>query len=95
MITGKQRSFLKSLAHGMEPSVIIGKTGITDNLIQQIHEVLEKREIVKIKILNNNNDDRETLIQEILQRLQCEFIQSIGNILVIYRESEKKIITLP
>lgn len=79
----------------MEPSVIIGKTGITDNLIQQIHEVLEKREIVKIKILNNNNDDRETLIQEILQRLQCEFIQSIGNILVIYRESEKKIITLP
>lgn len=49
---------------------------------------------MKIKILNNNLDDRDILIDEILTKLDCEFVRYMGNILTIYRESENKVIDL-
>ena len=49
MITGKQRSYLKSLAHDIDPTVYIGKAGVTDNVIKEIDMCLEARELVKVK----------------------------------------------
>ena len=94
-MTGKQRRYLKSLAHSMEPAINIGKYGVTDNFIQQIQDLLEKRELVKIKILNNNMDDQDTIVAEILERTGCEFVQAIGFTWVIYKESKKPTIILP
>lgn len=95
MINSKQRKHLKSLANTMDPKVIIGKNGITENLLTQIDDTLEANELVKIKILNNNLDDHNDLIQEILKELNAEFVSHMGNKFVIYRQSEDKIITLP
>ncbi|WP_297378507.1 ribosome assembly RNA-binding protein YhbY [uncultured Helcococcus sp.] len=95
MINSKQRKHLKSLANTMDPKVIIGKNGITENLLTQIDDTLEANELVKIKILNNNLDDHNDLIQEILKELSAEFVSHMGNKFVIYRQSEDKIITLP
>ena len=50
MITGKQRSYLKSLAHDIDPTVYIGKAGVTDNVIKEIDMCLEARELVKVKL---------------------------------------------
>ena len=44
MITSKQRSFLKGLAHDIEPTVYIGKAGLTENVIKEIDMCLEARE---------------------------------------------------
>ena len=79
----------------MDPKVIIGKNGITENLLTQIDDTLEANELVKIKILNNNLDDHNDLIQDILKELNAEFVSHMGNKFVIYRQSEDKIITLP
>ena len=95
MINSKQRKHLKSLANTMDPKVIIGKNGITENLLTQIDDTLEANELVKIKILNNNLDDHNDLIQEILKELNAEFVSHLGNKFVIYRQSEDKLITLP
>lgn len=95
MINSKQRKHLKSLANTMDSKVIIGKNGITENLLTQIDDTLEANELVKIKILNNNLDDHNDLIQEILKELNAEFVSHLGNKFVIYRQSEDKIITLP
>ncbi|WP_103981950.1 ribosome assembly RNA-binding protein YhbY [Helcococcus massiliensis] len=95
MINSKQRKHLKSLANTMDPKVIIGKNGITENLLTQIDDTLEANELVKIKILNNNLDDHNDLIQDILKELNAEFVSHMGNKFVIYRQSEDKIITLP
>ena len=87
MITPKQRAKLKKISHGYKPLVNIGKGGISEN-------TLNKREVMKIKILNNNLDDRDMLIDEILTKLDCEFVRYMGNILTVYRESENKVIDL-
>lgn len=93
MLTGKQRAKLKKLAHNENPIINIGKNSVTDELIGAIDEALEKRELVKIKILNNNLDDPDYIIEELLEKLNAEFVSYIGNIITIYRQSkEKKII---
>lgn len=93
MLTGKQRAHLKQLAHNEKPIFNIGKNSVTDELIQALDESLEKKELIKIKILNNNLDDDDYIIETILESLNAEFVSHIGNIFTIYRKSkDEKII---
>lgn len=96
MLTGKQRSHLKGLAHKIEPIFQIGKNGLSDNFIKQVEEALESRELIKIKILQNSILDPTEVANEIAEKLDAEFVQSIGSKFVIYKESrENKKIHLP
>lgn len=94
MLTGKQRAKLKKLAHKEQSIINIGKNSVTDELVNAIDEALEKRELIKIKILNNNLDDPDYIIKTILEKLNAEFVSYIGNIVTIYRQSEEKKIVL-
>ncbi len=85
---GKDRRALKKEAHGIEPKLLIGKAGVSDNTIMQIEQVLEKDELMKIRVQKNNEEDRHEMIDKILERTGAEFIQSIGNVIVIYKEKE-------
>ena len=80
MITPKQRAKLKKISHGYKPLVNIGKGGISENTLKQIDDTLNKREVMKIKILNNNLDDRDMLIDEILTKLDCEYSNNLQRI---------------
>ena len=96
MLSGKQRRYLKSMANRMTPTFQIGKNGVTDNFLNQVDEYLEVKEIIKIKILNNSFLDTKETANEIANKLNAEFVQSIGNKFVIYRESEdNKTIKIP
>lgn len=95
MLTGKQRSYLKSLANGIDPIMQIGKGGVTDNVRKQIDEALEARELIKVKLLNNSMLETKQTANEVAQSVGAEFVQSIGNKFVIYRESKEKVITIP
>ncbi len=95
MLTGKQRSYLKSLANSIEPLMQIGKGGITENVLKQIDDALTARELIKIKILSNSMLEAKDAANEIAESLRAEYVQSIGNKFVLYRESKEKIINLP
>lgn len=96
MLTGKQRSYLKGIANSMEPIFQVGKNGITENFIKQIDDALEKRELIKVKVLNNSLLDATSVASEIAEKTNSELVQSIGNKFVLYRESKKnKKIILP
>lgn len=96
MLTGKQRSYLKGIANNIDPIFQIGKNGITENFVKQVDEALEAREIIKMNILNNSLLDAKEVIRELTEKTNSEFVQSIGNKVVLYRESkENKKIILP
>lgn len=95
MLNSRQRKYLKSLANTANPKIIIGKNGITDNLIIQIDDTLEASELVKLKILNNNLDDHDELIKEILERTNSDFVSHVGSKFTIFRQSKNNIIQLP
>lgn len=90
MITSKQRSYLRSIAHDMQPIFQIGKGGIEESMLKQIDEALEARELIKIKVLNNSGLEAREASDIICEDLNCEGIQAIGSKMVLYRRSVKK-----
>lgn len=96
MITGKQRSYLKSLAHDIDPTVYIGKAGVTDNVIKEIDMCLEARELVKVKLQDGCVMEPKDVANDMAAKLGAEFVQAIGRRFTLYRQSkENKKIELP
>lgn len=96
MLTGKQKRFLRSKANTLRPIFQVGKAGVNENMIEQINEALEKRELIKISILQNCLEDKDTIANEIAAGTNGEIAQIIGNNIVVYKESiDHKTIILP
>lgn len=96
MITTKQRAFLRGMANRLDPVFQIGKNGIEDNFLKQVVDILEKRELIKIKVLENSGMTAREASDIICEEIGCEAVQSIGSKLVIYKQSKKKpVIELP
>ena len=90
MITTKQRALLKGLAMNMSPSMQIGKDGIKDESLKQIEEMLEAKELAKIKVLNSCENSAREVADIVQQKIGCDVVQVIGNTLVLYCYSNKK-----
>lgn len=86
-MTGKQRSYLKSIGHNLRPLSQVGKDGITDNYIGDLNQLLEDHELVKISFLESFAASIDEAAQEILSRSDAEFVQLIGRKFLIYRQS--------
>lgn len=96
MLTGKQKRFLRSLAHQLDPVFQVGKNGVGEEMIGQINGCLEARELIKVSILQNCGDDKQSVAAKIAEGTDAEIVQIIGNIIVLYKESkENKQIVLP
>lgn len=96
MLTGKQKRFLRSEAHHLAPIFQVGKSGVNEQMIKQIQEALEVRELVKISILQNCEEDKHEVAEELAKQTGAELVQLIGLTVVLYKESvNKKKILLP
>lgn len=96
MLTGKQKRFLRSEAHHLDPIFQVGKGGINEHMIKSISEALEVRELLKISILTNNDDDKHAVAEELAEGTGAELVQLIGKTVILYKESrENKQIKLP
>ncbi len=90
MITSKQRAYLRKTAQGLDPIFQIGKDGVSETLITEIGKALEKREILKVHILETAMLDARTVCDMIAHRLGAEPVQAIGNKFVLYREASEE-----
>jgi len=96
VLTGKQKRFLRALAHPLNPIFQVGKGGINEHLIRHVSEALEARELIKVSVLNNQEGDPKEIGAEIAERAGVELVQVIGKTIVLYRESkDHKKIELP
>jgi RNA-binding protein len=96
MLTGKQKRYLRSLAHHLDPIFQIGKGGVNDHLIRHIEEAIEVRELMKVSILNNCLEDREKIAAELADKSGADVVQTIGKTIILYKPSKNnKQIVLP
>ena len=87
MLTSKQRSKLRSIASNLEPITQVGKLGVNDSFIDGLDKAIEKRELVKITVLENSGLDVKEVGFEIAEKLGAEFVCATGRKLVFYRRS--------
>ena len=95
-LTGKQRSYLRALAHPLKPVVQIGHGGLTDAVLSAIDGALTTHELIKIKVSGDDEASAADLAPEIEQRTRSSVAQVIGKTLVVYRGRKKDpVIVLP
>ncbi|WP_077299380.1 ribosome assembly RNA-binding protein YhbY [Virgibacillus pantothenticus] len=96
MLTGKQKRFLRAKANQLKPIFQVGKIGVNENMIEQIADALEKRELLKVSILQNCLEDKTVVAEQLAEGTGAEVVQIIGNNIVLYKESkDNKHIVLP
>ena len=84
-LTIAQKRELKARAHPINPVVIIGKTGLTTNVIKELNCALLSHELIKVKAQVDDRTIRNALFEETCQQLGDAPVQHIGKIFVIYR----------
>ena len=88
MLTSKERSNLRSLAQKIEPVTQVGKFGVNESFIEGLDKALEKRELVKVTVLENSGLVPKDAGFEIAEKLGAEFVCATGRKLVFYRKSK-------
>ena len=89
-LSAAERRTLRARAHALNPVVMIGNAGLTTTVLNEIHRNLASHEVIKIRTLSQENEERERLLTEICTALHAAPVQHIGKILVVYRPAPEK-----
>lgn len=89
-LTKPQITHLRSLAHHLDPVIIIGQNGVSESLLKELNKALDFHELVKVKIAAGEREDRAGIIDELIQQTTSEKVQSIGKTVTLFRRNPKK-----
>ena len=88
-LTGKQKSYLRSLAHKLKPVVQIGHHGVTEGVLAAVEVALERHELIKVKVASEAEVDAAEIAPQLEKGTKSQLAQLIGHTLVLYRRREK------
>jgi len=98
-LKGFQKKYLRGLAHGLKPVVLVGQSGVTEQVLRELDEALSRQELVKIRFLSvKDRQEKSLCIRQIEERSGGEAAGVIGHTAILYRrhrDPEKRKIRLP
>ncbi|WP_394261891.1 YhbY family RNA-binding protein [Moraxella boevrei] len=86
-INNAEIKFLKGIGHRLNPVVMVGGHGVTDNVIEEINRALDDHELIKVKIPAGSKDERDAVNQAISEATGSTIITSIGRIVLLLRHN--------
>jgi RNA-binding protein len=89
MLTSADRKALKARAHKLEPAVLIGTKGLTDEVVNEVDQALKAHELIKVRAPGLERDEREVAFKALCERTGAEAVQEIGKVCVIYRKRDE------
>lgn len=87
-LTGKHKSFLRSLAHPLKPVVQIGHQGLTEGVVSALEVALDRHELIKVKVSGESDQDAAELAPAVEKSTRAQVAQIIGRTLVLYRRRD-------
>ena len=88
-LEGRQIRQLRSLAHHLNPVIIVGKSDVNDGTVEQANEALEAHELIKCSVLDTSSLSAREAANELAERCHAEVVQVIGRTFSIYRETSR------
>jgi putative YhbY family RNA-binding protein len=84
-ITSEERRALRARAHALNPVVMISQNGLSEAVLREIASSLDSHELIKIRVFNDNREERDTYLKTICDELGAAAVQHIGKLLVVWR----------
>tara|TARA_A100000171_G_scaffold52891_2_gene74035 strand:- start:536 stop:928 length:393 start_codon:yes stop_codon:yes gene_type:complete len=85
----QQLKKLRTIAHQLRPILTIAGDGVTENIIKELNQALERHELIKIKIQLGDRELRQQVADELCLQSSAECVQRIGNVAVLYRAAKE------
>lgn len=89
-MNSKQISYLRGLAHSLNPVVMIGNNGLAESVLKEIDVNLNAHELIKIKVMGDDRELRKQMLEEICAKTNSIAVHHIGKQLVVFRQSVDK-----
>lgn len=86
-LNSRQRQFLKAQAHSLNPVVMLGNDGLSDNVIKELETSIEHHELIKVKI--NAGSERKDQAQEVADAVNAELVSVVGRMAVLFRQRKE------
>jgi len=84
-LTSSQRAFLRSRARLRRPDVLVGKAGLTENVLNHIRTQLARLELIKVKLPRSVGTLRRAAAEELARSLEAELVDVVGHVVVLYK----------
>lgn len=79
----------RTIAHNLNPVVIVGDKGLSENLLDELNRALHDHELIKVKIAIGDRDDRSQIIEALIGSTKAELVQAIGKVIVLLKKNPK------
>ena len=89
-LRGKQKRFLRAQANHLQPIFAVGKEGLTQNWVDQLDGALDRRELIKVNILQNSDVTPKDVQHFIESQTEIQVVHIIGRVLVLCKVSASK-----
>ena len=89
MLSTSQRKALKARAHRIEPVVLVGAKGLTDEVLAEIERALKAHELIKVRAPSLEREAREHALAAICERTGAQAVQQIGKVWVLFRKNDE------
>jgi putative YhbY family RNA-binding protein len=90
-LTVAERKAHRAEAHHLDPVVMIGNDGLTPAVKKETNAALDAHGLIKVRVLGDDREERETIFQQLAEELNAAPIQHIGKLLVLWRPKPKKV----
>lgn len=86
----QERKRLRQIGHTLNPVVMIGGQGLTENVIEETTRALADHELIKVKVAGEDREARQVAIKAIAETTDAEIVQTIGKIVLLYKKASKQ-----
>ena len=90
-LTPAERSALRAEAHGLNPVVMIGESGLTESVMKEIAASLDAHGLIKVRVFGDDREARIAMYEQISAELDAAPVQHIGKLLVLYRPKKESV----
>lgn len=87
-ISNADKKRYRAIGHNLKPVVTIAQKGVTDNIRVELDRALTEHELIKIKLVTADRDEKNALSEAICSEFNAECVQSIGHVLLLYRAAK-------
>lgn len=86
----QERKRLRQIGHALNPVVMLGGQGLTENVIEETNRALNDHELIKVKIGGEDREARAAIIEEVSTKTESQVVQTIGKIVLLYKKAAKQ-----
>ncbi|MBU3846696.1 MAG: ribosome assembly RNA-binding protein YhbY [Candidatus Acinetobacter avistercoris] len=86
----QERKRLRQIGHALNPVVMLGGQGLSENVIEEINRALNDHELIKVKVAGEDREARQAIIAEIAEKTEAQIAQTIGKIVLLYKKAAKQ-----